>query len=137
MDLKYLYDIATSKNILEQYNLPHDFFTSPHKVLSEETCLNEILDILTTKHITFPNEDSSDVIEFVENKEEDIIENSYKHVEVNHKLKHVNVPYIKKTSNTFIKLLCFMRAYASNTYSGRGSFKEYFKDVFNIFYKPM
>lgn len=137
MDLKYLYELTSNKNILEKYNLPYDFFTSPHKVLSEETCLNEILFILSTKHLTFPNEDSSDLIEFIENKNMDHMEDQYANIEVNEKLKHVKVPYIKNTSNQFIKLLCFIKAYASNTYKGKGAFKEYFKDVFNVFYNPL
>ena len=137
MDLKYLYEIATSKNILEQYNLPYDFFTSPKKVLSEETCLNEIIYILTTNHIKFPNVDSSDLIEFIENKTEDEMEDPYLNIEIEEKMKHVKPPYVKKTNNQFIKLLCFIRAYASNTYTNKGCFKEYFKDVFNIFYEPL
>jgi hypothetical protein len=137
MDLKYLYELSINKNILERYNLPYNFFTSPHKVLTEETCLNEILDILSTKHLSFPNEDSSDLIEFIENKTMDEMEECYSKVEVNEKLKHVKVPYIKNTTNQFIKLLCFIRAYASNTYKGKGCFKEYFKDVFDIFYNPL
>lgn len=136
MDLKYLYELSTNKNILEQYNLPYDFFTSPDKVLTEETCLNEILNILSTKHLSFPKEDSSDLIEFIENKHIEKMEECYAMVEVNETLKHVKVPYIKHTTNQFIKLLCFMKAYASNTYKGKGSFKEYFKDVFDVFYNP-
>ena len=137
MDLKYLYEISTNKNILEQHNLPYDFFTAPHKVLTEETCLNEILNILSTKHIVFPKEDSSDLIEFIENKTMEDMEDCYLNVEVNEKIKHVKVPYIKHTNNQFIKLLCFMKAYASNTYKGKGCFKEYFKDVFDVFYRPI
>lgn len=137
MDLKYLYDIANSKNILEEYKLPYDFFTSPHKVLNEEVCLNEIIYILSTSDIIFPHHDSSDLIELIEDKNQDDMKNPYLKVEVNEKLKHVKTPYIKKTDNEFVKLLCFMRAYASNTYKNKGCFKEYFKDVFNVFYCPL
>ena len=42
MDLKELYELVNSVNILEKYNLPYDFFTSPKKILTEEICLNEI-----------------------------------------------------------------------------------------------
>ena len=47
-------------------------------------------------------------------------------------------PYIKdpnKISNEpFIRLICFMKSYASHTYKYKGNFKEHFKKVFNVFY---
>ena len=49
MDLKELYELVNSVNILEKYNLPYDFFTSPKKILTEEICLNEIIYILQNK----------------------------------------------------------------------------------------
>ena len=135
MDLKYLYDMTNSENILEKYNLPYNFFTKPHKVLTEETCLNEILNILIHNKIEFPNQDTSDIEEFIENKNETDL--TYEYSSLNPiQINHVNIPYIKDTNNNFIKLICFMRAYASHTYRN-GNFKEYFKDVFDVFYSPL
>jgi hypothetical protein len=136
MDLKYLYDLTNSTNILEKYNLPHNFFTKPDKVLNEETCLNEIIYLLIHKSLQFPSNDTSDIDEFVKDKTvEDLLE-PYSNIETI-SIKHVKTPYVKNTNNTFIKLICFMRAYASNTYTHKGNFKEYFKDVFNVFYNPL
>ena len=133
MDLKQLYFLSKEINILEKYNLPHTFFTEPHKILSEETCLNEIIRILITNEFQFIS-DSSDLCEFIEYKDGKHMHQQYKHVELSEK-RIVNTPFIKhNTDDPFIKLLCFMKAYASHTYSYKGCFKEYFKDVFNIFY---
>ena len=137
MDLKQLYFLSKEVNILEKYGLPYTFFTEPQKKLSEETCLNEIIRILITSEFQFPI-DSSDLCEFVEYKKGSTLTTPYKQVELSES-KIVKPPFIKrKMSNldddSFIKLLCFMKAYASHTYTHKGCFKEYFKDVFNVFY---
>jgi hypothetical protein len=137
MDLKELYDLINSENILEKYNLPYNFFTSPEKIYNEEICLNEIIYILHKKNVMFPENDSSDLIEFIENKNIEILETPYKNIDFDIKIKHVNPPYIKKSNNQFINLLCFLKAFASNTYKNKGCFKEYFKEVFNVFYNPL
>ena len=62
------------------------------------------------------------------------MKNKYKMVEIDEKLKHVKPPYVKDVKDKFVILLCFIKAYASHTYTHRGSFKEYLKDVFNVFY---
>ena len=77
MDLKELYDMVNEKNILEKYNLPHTFFTKPIKVLDQDTCLNAILHILSTATFSFPYNDSSDVIELIENKDYILMKNKY------------------------------------------------------------
>uniref|UniRef100_A0A6C0JJF5 Uncharacterized protein n=1 Tax=viral metagenome TaxID=1070528 RepID=A0A6C0JJF5_9ZZZZ len=134
MDLKQLYFLSKDVNILEKYDLPYTFFTEPQKILSEETCLNEIIRILTTCDFQFPN-DSSDLCEFVEYKKGEKLTSPYKKVELS-EAKIVKTPFIKHKNNddSFIKLLCFMKAYASHTYTHKGCFKEYFKDVFDVFY---
>jgi hypothetical protein len=137
MDLKELYELVNSVNILEKYNLPYDFFTSPKKILTEEICLNEIIYILQNKTIMFPVNDSSDLIEFIENKNSTTLQSYYQNIEFEPDTKHIKPPYIKSTNNSFIVLLCFIKAYASNTYSHKGCFKEYYKDVFNVFYNPL
>jgi hypothetical protein len=133
MDLKELYDLVNEKNILETYKLPHNFFTKPKKELDKDTCLNEIIHILTTATFSFPHKDTSDVIELIENKDSVLMKDKYKMVEIV-KHKHIKPPYVKDTNDSFVILLCFIKAYASHTYSHRGSFKEYLKDVFNVFY---
>jgi hypothetical protein len=137
MDLKQLYFLSKDVNILEKYDLPYTFFTKPQKILSEETCLNEIIRILVTSEFQFPM-DSSDLCEFVEYKKGSKLTTPYKKVELS-EAKIVKPPFIKLKKNSddsdsFIKLLCFMKAYASHTYTHKGCFKEYFKDVFNVFY---
>ena len=134
MDLKELYDLVNEKNILETYNLPYNFFTQPKKVLTKDTCLNEILYILTTATFSFPHNDSSDVIELIENKDYILMKDRYKMVEIDENHKYIHPPYVKDITDSFVILLCFIRAYASHTYTHRGSFKEYLKDVFNVFY---
>jgi len=134
MDLKELYDLVNEQNILEKYNLPYNFFTTPKKVLDQDTCLNEILYILTTATFSFPPNDSSDVIELIENKDYAFMKDRYKMVEIDEKHKYIHPPYAKDIKDSFVILLCFIRAYASHTYTHRGSFKEYLKDVFNVFY---
>lgn len=135
MDLKQLYFLSKEVNILEKYGLPYTFFTEPQKKLSEETCLNEIIRILITSEFQFPN-DSSDLCEFVEYKNGSQLTTPYKKVELSES-KIVKPPFIKRKDyddDSFIKLLCFMKSYASHTYPHKGSFKEYFKDVFDVFY---
>lgn len=127
--MKRLYQITTQKNILEKYNLPYSFFTDPDKELDEETCLHEIISILTNHTLHF-SKDSSDFGEMIDNKSGESIKYPKMDVITN----KVKVPYITDDSNPLINLLCFMRAYASHTYSQRGSFRLYFMDVFDIFY---
>jgi hypothetical protein len=129
MDVKQLYRMTTQKNILERYDLPHTFFTDPHAVLDEETCLHEILCILINHKLHFPD-DSSDFGEMIDLKSGESI-NYPKLGIVSSKVKP---PYVKDPSNPLINLLCFMRAYASHTYSYKGNFRIYFMDVFNVFY---
>lgn len=134
MDLKELYDMVNEKNILEKYNLPHTFFTKPIKVLDQDTCLNAILHILSTATFSFPYNDSSDVIELIENKDYVLMKNKYKMIEIDETHADIKTPYVKNIHDPFVILLCFIKAYASHTYTHRGSFKEYLKDVFNVFY---
>lgn len=127
--MKRFYQITTQKNILETYNLPYTFFTDPDKELDEETCLHEIIYILTNIRLHF-SKDSSDFGEMIDNKSGESIK--YPHMDI--KTNNVKVPYVNDESNPLVNLLCFMRAYASHTYSQRGSFRLYFMDVFDIFY---
>jgi len=126
MDLKDLYFLATHQNILEAHKLPYTFFTEPHKILDEDTCLEQIIRILSGK-VTLPHEDSSDVYDMIQGK--DTFSNAYQY-----DIKKIKTPYIKHSDDDFVHLICFMKAYASHTYSYKGSFKEYFKDVFDVFY---
>ena len=49
MDLKELYLFSKETNILEKYNLPHNFFTSPHPInMDNDAYLEEILFLLST-----------------------------------------------------------------------------------------
>jgi hypothetical protein len=127
MDMKELYFITTEKNILEQYNLPDTFFTVPDKVLDEETCLHEMISILVHERLKF-KKDSSDFGEMIDSKSGDSIK--YPKVEV--ETGGTECPYVK-TTDPLIRLLCFMKSYASHTYNG-GSFRLYFMDVFDVFY---
>jgi hypothetical protein len=129
MDMKRLYQITTQKNILESYNLPYTFFTDPDKKLDEETCLHEIICILTNHRLHF-SRDSSDFGEMIDNKSGE----SIKYPKMDARPNKVMVPYVEDDSNPLINLLCFIRAYASHTYSQRGSFRLYFMDVFDVFY---
>lgn len=128
MDLKDLFFLATQKNILEKHKLPHTFFTEPHKILDEDICLEQIIKIISRGNVTLPLDDSSDVYDMVQGKT--AFGNSYRYT-IDSKIK---TPYIKSSDDDFVHLICFMKAYASHTYSYKGSFKEYFKDVFNVFY---
>jgi hypothetical protein len=128
MDLKDLYFLANQKNILEKHNLSHTFFTEPHKILDEDVCLEQIIKIISRGKLKFPFNDSSDVCDMVQGKRRFSDAYSYT-IE-----KKVKTPYIKHSDDDFVHLICFMKAYASHTYSYKGSFKEYFKDVFNVFY---
>jgi hypothetical protein len=128
MDLKDLFFLANSKNILEKHKLPHTFFTEPHKILDEEECLEQIIKIISLGNIKFPLDDSSDVCDMVQGKTK--FSNLYNY-EITRRVK---TPYIKQSDDDFVHLICFMKAYASHTYSYKGSFKEYFKDVFDVFY---
>ena len=128
MDLKQLYFLSKDVNILEKYDLPYTFFTEPHKILNEEICLEQIIKILSQQNVVIPINDSSDLYDMVEGKTK--FSNTY-HYTIQHRVK---TPYIKPTKDSFVNLICFMRAYASHTYTHKGSFKEYFKDVFDVFY---
>lgn len=129
MDMKELYFITTQKNILEKYGLPHTFFTIPEKVLDEETCLHELISILVNQRLQF-NKDSSDFGEMIDSKSGDSIQYPKVSVQSN----EIETPYLKtKGTDPLIRFLCFMKAYASHTYTG-GSFRCYFMDVFDTFY---
>ncbi len=128
--MKRLYQITTHKNILETYNLPYTFFTDPDKVLDEESCLHEIICILTNHKLHFPK-DSSDFGEMIDNKSGE----SIKYPKMEARSNKVKVPYTNDDSNPLVNLLCFMRAYASHTYTQRGSFRLYFMDLFDVFYE--
>lgn len=122
-DMKELYWM-TQPNILVQYNLPGTFFTSPKKELDEETCLHEILAILS-KGVHF-HKDSSDLGDMVGDKSQlkyslDIVSGME------------DCPFLKNEEDSLVRLLCFMKAYASHTYKG-GCFRSYFMDVFDVFY---
>lgn len=136
MDLKELYLFSKEINILEKYNLPHTFFTSPENItIDNDAYLEEILFLLSTHTLKFPLNDSSDIIEFIENKDTEEMRSRYNKLEINEHRQKLLVPYLnKQTDNTLLKVMCFLRAYASSTYTHKGSFKEYFKDVFDIFY---
>ncbi len=125
--MKELFFITQEKNILEQYQLPHTFFTEPEKALDEETCLHEMISILVHEKLHFPK-DSSDFGEMTESKSGDAI----RYPKVPIVSSEVETPYIK-TKEPLIRFLCFMKAYASHTYPG-GSFRHYFMDVFDVFY---
>jgi hypothetical protein len=129
MDMKKLYDVITHKNILEKYNLEHTFFSDPEKALDEETCLHEIIHIFVKYRLHF-EEDYSDFGEFIDSKSGESIH----YPEVSIETKNIKPPFITDYSNPLLNLLCFMKAYASLTYSYKGSFKHYFIDVFNVFY---
>ena len=136
MDLKELYLFSKETNILEKYNLPHNFFTSPQPInMDNDAYLEEILFLLSTHTLKFPLNDSSDMIEFIENKDPEIMRSRY-NIEINEHRQKILIPYLNKnTTDMLLKVLCLLKAYASNTYTNKGSFKEYFKDVFDIFYK--
>ena len=128
MDLKELYFLANSKNILEQHKLPNTFFTEPHKILSEDVCLEQIIRILSQPDVTIPVNDSSDLYDMVEGKTG--FNDSYQYTIQ----RQVKTPYVKPTNDSFVNLICFIRAYASHTYPHKGPFKDYFKKVFDVFY---
>ena len=130
MDMKELYFITHQKNILDQYGLPHTFFTEPEKVLDEETCLHELISILVHEKLHFPK-DSSDFGEMTESKTGEAIQ--YPKVRV-HSNK-IETPYLtpNRKTDVLIRFLCFMKAYASHTYV-KGSFRDYMMDVFDVFY---
>ena len=125
--MKELYFITTEKNILEQYGLSYTFFTKPEKVLDEETCLHELLTILVHERLQF-KKDSSDFGEMIQDKSGEAI----KYPRVTIESEEIETPYVK-TKDPLIRFLCFMRAYASHTYT-EGSFRHYFMDVFDAFY---
>ena len=132
MDLKDLFYLAKSKNILEKYNLPYNFFTVPVpvKILNEDICLTQIIRILSTQDFEFI-QDTSDVYDFMIDKQDFEFSPIYHNVHVS---SHVKNPYIN-CKNPFVNLLCFMKVYASNMYThDKGSFKNYFKSVFDVFY---
>jgi hypothetical protein len=134
MEMQHLYDIVSKPNILEIYDLPHTFFTDPEKALDEETCLHEIIHILVHEKLHFPV-DSSDFSEMIDSKSGESIQ--FPQVEI--ESMRVKPPFLKNINSTdpmnpLINLLCFMRAYASHTYTHKGSFRLYFIDVFNVFY---
>ena len=132
MDIINFYHFIKNENMLEKYDLPHTFFTEPIREYNEELCLHEIIKIIVNHKIKFPTKDTSDLIEFVRDKK------SFHYPKFKIKDKEIITPYIKdpnKISNEpFIRLICFMKSYASHTYKYKGKFKEHFKKVFNVFY---
>jgi hypothetical protein len=132
MDIINFFYFIKNVNILEKHNLPHTFFTEPIRQYDEERCLHEIIKIIVNHKIKFPKKDTSDLIEFVRDK------NSFHYPKFKFKDKEMITPYIKDPNiiinEPFIRLICFMKSYASHTYKYKGSFKEHFKHVFNIFY---
>ena len=126
MDIINFYSFLKNENILEKYDLPHTFFTEPIREMDEETCLHEIIRIIVTNKIKFPKKDTSDLIEFIRDKD--------KFRYPNFKFNTVILAPFTHSNDPFIQLICFMKAYASHTYTHKGSFKEYFKDVFDVFY---
>ena len=139
MDLKELYLFSKEKNILEKYDLPNNFFTSPQNInIDNDVYLEEIIFLLSRHTLKFPLNDSSDLIEFIENKDPETMRERYDNIDHNENRPKLIVPYLNKNTNTndaLLKVICFLKAYASSTYTHKGSFKEYFKDVFDIFYK--
>ena len=130
MDMMKLYNVIKRKNILEKYNLEDTFFSYPIKALDEETCLHEIINIFVKYRLHF-EEDYSDFGEMIDSKSGESIH----YPEVLIESKNVRPPFVSDYSNPLVNLLCFMKAYASFTYSYKGSFKQYFIDVFNVFYE--
>jgi hypothetical protein len=129
MDLKELFYLAKSKNILEKYNLPFNFFTFPVKMLNEDICLTQIIRLLSTHDFKYIH-DTSDLYDFMIDKKNFEYSPIYHTIHVS---SHVKNPYIH-CKDPFINLLCFMKSYASHTYKNQGSFKDYFKNVFDVFY---
>ena len=132
MDIINFFHFIKNVNILEKYDLPRTFFTEPIREYDEEKCLHEIIKIIVKYKIKFPKKDTSDLIEFVRDK------NSFHYPNFKIKDKEIMAPFINPTNDgyndPFIRLLCFMKSYASHTFKYKGSFKEHFKKVFNVFY---
>lgn len=127
MDVINFYYFIKNTNILEQYNLPHTFFTDPIREYDEETCLEEIIKIIVNHKIKIPKTDTSDLMEFIRDKDTITYPNFKLDPEID--------PPFTKSKEPFIRLLCFMKSYASFTYKYKGTFKEHFKKVFDVFYK--
>jgi len=130
MDIINFFYFIKNVNILEKYDLPHTFFTEPIRQYDEEGCLHEIIKIIVNHKIKFPKKDTSDLIEFIRDK------NSFHYPHFKIKDKEIMAPFIDpyQDSDPFIRLLCFMKSYASHTFKYKGSFKEHFKNVFDVFY---
>jgi hypothetical protein len=126
MDIINFYSFIKNVIILEKYDLPHTFFTEPIREYDAETCLHEIIRIIVTHKIKFPKRDTSDLIEFIRDKDTFHYPTFTFHTIKLAPFTHSNEP--------LIQLLCFMKAYASHTYKYKGSFKEHFKKVFDVFY---
>ena len=127
MDIINFYHFIKNVNILEKYDLPHTFFTEPIREYDEERCLHEIIKIIVNHKVRFPKKDTSDLIEFVRDKK------TFHYPKFKFSDKEMMAPFT--TSNEpFIRLICFMKSYASHTFKYNGSFKEHFKKVFNVFY---
>ena len=130
MDIINFFYFIKNVNILEKHDLPHTFCTEPLRQYDEERCLHEIIKIIVKHKIVFPKKDTSDLIEFVRDK------NSFHYPNFKFKDKEIMAPYINPygDNDPFIRLICFMKAYASHTFKYKGSFKDHFKNVFNVFY---
>ena len=127
MDIINFYYFIKNVNVLEKYDLPHTFFTEPKRLYEEERCLHEIIKIIVKHKIRFPTSDTSDLIEFVRDKK------GFNYPKFNFNDKEMIAPFTD-SDDPFIRLLCFMKSYASHTYKYKGNFKEHFKKVFNVFY---
>lgn len=127
MDIINFYHFIKNVNILEKYNLPHTFFTEPIRDYDEERCLHEIIKIIVNHKIKFPKKDTSDLIEFVRDKDKF----NYPHFKFYDN--EMMAPYTD-SNDPFIRLLCFIKCYASHTFKYKGNFKDHFKKVFNVFY---
>ena len=128
MDIINFYYFVKNINILEKYDLPHTFFTEPIREYDEEKCLNEIIKIIVNHKIVLPKKDTSDLMEFVRDKD------TFHYPKFTFKDKDLYPPFTK-SDEPLIRLLCFMKSYASHTYKYKGPFKEHFKKVFDVFYE--
>ena len=127
MDIINFYYFIKNENVLEKYDLPHTFFTEPKIEYEQERCLHEIIKIIVNHKIQFTKRDTSDLIEFVRDKK------GFNYPKFKFNDKEMIAPFTD-SDEPFIRLLCFIKSYASHTYKYKGNFKEHFKKVFNVFY---
>ena len=110
-------------------NLSIPFWVIGHVHLSVNVYedLHEIIKIIVKHKITFPKKDTSDLIEFVKDKK------SFHYPKFTFNDKEIIAPFTN-SNEPFIRLICFMKSYASHTFKYNTNFKDHFKKVFNIFY---